>query len=101
MAVFYDIIYGIDCGILLDMKNFHLPLPDDTYRQLKAEAQRSNIPATVVAREAIGAWLKARKKALQRHAIAAYASKMAGTEIDLDPLLERAAVELLLESQDE
>jgi len=80
------------------MKNFHLPLPDETYLELKTEAHRSHMPATSLARHAIQAWLRVRKKAARRQAITAYASKMAGTEFDLDPALEKASLELLLES---
>lgn len=36
------------------MKNFHLPLPEQTYAQLRAEAQRTQVPATTLAREAVG-----------------------------------------------
>lgn len=81
------------------MKNFHLPLPDEVYDDLKIEAERSRIPATSMAREAIEAWLAARKKAARNRAIRAYAVKMAGTEFDLDRALERATLEVLLEGE--
>ena len=35
------------------MKNFHLPLPDQTYTGLRAEAERTGVPATTLAREAV------------------------------------------------
>jgi hypothetical protein len=76
------------------MKNFHLPLPDQVYHQLKAEAERSRMPATSMARHAIQSWLAARKKTARREAIAAYAAEMAGTEFDLDPELEAASAQL-------
>ena len=63
------------------MANFHLPLPGNLYRELKTEAEQRGQPATVVARH---------------RAIAAYAEKWAGSELDLDPQLEAAAVEHLL-----
>lgn len=81
------------------MKNFHLPLPDEVYDDLKIEAERSRIPATSMARQAIQAWLAARKKAARNRAIRAYAVKMAGTDFDLDPALERATLEVLLEGE--
>lgn len=81
------------------MKNFHLPLPEETYEELKTEAQRNRIPATSMARHAIQSWLAARQKAQRRNAIAAYAASMAGTRFDLDATLERATVELLLQSE--
>jgi len=32
------------------MKNFHLPLPEQTYANLRAEAERAQVPATALAR---------------------------------------------------
>ncbi|MGA2877469.1 MAG: hypothetical protein ABSG13_00815 [Bryobacteraceae bacterium] len=81
------------------MRNFHLPLPDQVYDELKAEAQRSQIPATSMARHAIQSWLSARKKAARKQAIAVYAAEMAGTEFDLDPELEAASLEFLAKSE--
>ena len=83
------------------MKNFHLPLPDGTYEELRAEAERAQLPATTIAREAISDWLKARKKIERRKAIMEYAARMAGTEFDLDPVLESAGIEELLRSSGE
>jgi hypothetical protein len=40
------------------MKNFHLPLPEQTYRQLRVEAERARVPTTTLAREAIDQWLR-------------------------------------------
>ena len=40
------------------MKNFHLPLPERTYTELRAEAERTQVPATTLAREAIDWWLR-------------------------------------------
>jgi hypothetical protein len=81
------------------MKNFHLPLPDQIYDELKSEAERNRMPATSMARYAIQTWLAARKKTARRQAIAAYAAEMAGTEFDLDRALESATLDLLLESE--
>ena len=81
------------------MKNFHVPLPNQTYESLQLEAQRSQLPATSVAREAIQAWLAARKRAERKKAIAAYAAEMAGTEMDLDTNLEDATLEILREGE--
>ncbi len=81
------------------MKNFHLPLPDQIYDELKSEAERSRMPATSMARYAIQTWLAARKKTARRQAIAAYAAEMAGSEFDLDRALESATLDLLLESE--
>ncbi len=83
------------------MKNFHLPLPEATYEELRAAARRAQLPATTVAREAISSWLRARKKAARRQAVREYAAHMAGTRFDLDPLLEAAGIEELMRPDQE
>jgi len=83
------------------VRNFHLPLPEQTYDELRTEAERLRVPATSLARQALQEWLRAKKKLATRQAIAAYASEMAGTELDLDPRLEATALEFLLESETE
>ncbi len=65
------------------------------YEALREEATALRQPATVVAREAIEAWLRERKRAGVREAIATYALKHAGSAADLDRSLERASLELL------
>jgi hypothetical protein len=77
------------------MKNFHLPLPEQIHAQLRAEAERTQVPATTLAREAIDEWLRQQMKAARHAAITAYAEGMAGTEFDLDPDLEAAGIEHL------
>lgn len=76
------------------MKNFHLPLPEDVHAALREAAAALGRPATVIAREAIDAWLRERRRASVRKSIAAYAVKHAGTTTDLDPDLEAASLEL-------
>jgi hypothetical protein len=82
-----------------DMKIFQLPLPDRVYDELKTEAERSRMSATLMARRAIQTWLAARKKTARRQAIAAYAAEMAGTEFDLDCALEAAILDPLFQSE--
>jgi len=77
------------------MKNFHLPLPDDTYEHLKAAAVRSKVPATTLAREAIDFWLRQQMRKARHDAIAAYAAETAGTVLNLDADLEAAGIEHL------
>jgi len=81
------------------VKNFHLPLPERTYAELRAAAERSRVPATSMAREAIQQWLLAREKAERHRAIAAYAAGMGGSPWDLDRSLEAATIELLMANQ--
>ena len=79
--------------------NMHVPLSTDIHTRLKAEVKRSGQPATVLVREAIETWLVEREKAALHHAIAHYAEAVAGTSADLDPDMEKAAVEHLLDTE--
>lgn len=81
------------------MKNFHVPLPDRTYSELRAEAERTQVPATTLAREAIDWWLRQQFRKARHDAIAAFAEEMAGSNVDLDTDLESAGVEHLLTSR--
>jgi hypothetical protein len=82
-------------AIRQSLRNFHVPLPDAVYEALRQEATQLRKPATAVAREVIEAWLRERKRAVVREAIATYAVKHAGTAADLDPALEKASLEVL------
>jgi predicted transcriptional regulator len=77
------------------MRNLHVPLPEELYRRLRTEAERARRPATVLAREAIGAWLAGVRRRLIHEAIEAYARDAAGTRDDLDRSMEAAALEHL------
>ena len=81
------------------MRNFHLPLPEEVYVDLRQEAARTNRPATSIAREAIAAWLRDCRKAARHQAIAEFAREFGGTSLDLDAELEVASVEQLLEER--
>jgi hypothetical protein len=70
------------------MKNFHLPLPEQTYVQLRAEAERTQVPATILAREAIDLWLQRQLRVARHATISAFAAEMAGSSFDLDTDLE-------------
>ncbi len=77
--------------------NFHLPLPVNLYRELRAEADRRRMPATIIARQAIEAWLERRQAEVLHMEIAAYAARHAGTAMDLDQDLETASLEILMD----
>ena len=83
----------------MTLRNFHLPLPEDVYQALRQEAAVLRKPATAVAREAIEDWLRERRRTAVREAVAAYASRQAGTLADLDPSLEQASLESWSESR--
>ena len=80
------------------MKNFHLPLPEQTYAGLRAEAERTGVPATTLAREAVDWWLRQQVRKTRHDAIAVYATEMAGTHLDLDADLESAGIEHLVKT---
>jgi hypothetical protein len=82
------------------MHNFHLPLSDDVYRDLREEAVRSSKPATALARQAIEVWLRDRRRATRHEEIAAFAVENANSRLDLDTELEAASVEHLLASNE-
>ena len=70
------------------------------HARLKAESKRSGQPTTALVREAIDAWLAEREKEALHASIADYAHTVAGTTADLDPEMESAAVEHLLDGED-
>lgn len=80
------------------MRNFHLPLPEQTYSDLRAEAERARVPATALAREAIDSWLRQQFRKARHDQIAAYAAEMAGTDLDLDAEVEAAGIEHLVKT---
>jgi len=82
------------------MKNFQLPLPQQTYLALRAEAERTGVPATTLAREAVDWWLRQQRRKARHDAIAAYATEIAGTSLDLDADLESAAIEQMLNTSE-
>ena len=59
------------------MKNFHLPLPEETYASLRAVAEQMQVPATTLAREAVDAWLRQQIRKARQDAIMLYATGMA------------------------
>ncbi|MBV9766526.1 MAG: hypothetical protein JOZ48_16885 [Acidobacteriaceae bacterium] len=82
------------------MHNFHLPLPEQIYHDLREEAERSNRPATALARQAITIWLRRRRKLARHEAISAFAIEQAGSVLDLDSELEAASVDHLLSTKE-
>ena len=83
------------------MKNFHLPLPEQTGRQLRTEAELTHVPATILAREAIDLWLGHELRAARHAAISTWAAEVAGSRLDLDTDLESVGIEHLLKAREE
>jgi hypothetical protein len=75
------------------MSNFHLPLPEQTYMGLRAEAERTGVPATTLAREAVDWWLRQQGRKARHDAIAASATEMAGGEVYWADLVPRSGSE--------
>jgi predicted transcriptional regulator len=81
------------------MRTFHLPLPEDLHDALRAEANEQRRPATEILRQALESWIAVRRRERLAAQIQTYAEAMAGTLLDLDPELEEAGVEHLLEGE--
>lgn len=73
--------------------NFHVPLPEELYRALRSEAERTGQPATVLVREAIREWVERQEQVALHQAISEYAHEAAGSAVDLDPDLEATSLE--------
>ena len=80
-------------------KNFHVPLPEALYDELRSAAREADQPATRFAQELMRAGLEQWRRTRRRHQIAAYARQVAGTSEDLDPELERASIESLTDER--
>ena len=87
----------ISCHTFFAMRNFHLPLSEEIYSDLRTQAEQLKRPATSIAREVIEDWLRHSRKLLRHQAIAEFASEYGGTSLDLDPELEAAGVEFMLD----
>ena len=73
-------------------QNLHVPLPSGLHARLRAQSTRAGRPTTVLAREAIEAWIEQRERQAVHEAIVAYAREVGGSRADLDEDLERAGV---------
>lgn len=79
--------------------NFHLPLPEDLYQALRKEAKQAKQPLTQFTRQILKAWFEQKRQFRIEEKIADYAVKFGETEYDLDPTLEEASIEHLLEQE--
>ena len=81
------------------MKNFHVPLPEALYDELRSAAREADQPATRFAQELMRAGLDQWRRTRHRQQIAAYARQGAGTAEDLDLELEQASIESLTDER--
>ena len=79
----------------MDTRKMNLPLPATIHAAVFREARRRGTPATRLVRQILGQWLAEQEKARQSEEIRRFAESHAGSEVDLDPELESAGVELL------
>ncbi len=83
-----------------DAKNLHVPLSGSLHGRLREAAEQTGRPATVLAREAIEAYLCQLHKESIDSRLTEWAREMAGTEFDLNPDLEEASLEFLRDDHD-
>ncbi len=76
-------------------KNFHVPLPEELYDELRSAARMADQPATRFAQQLMRVGLAEWRRLHRRQQIAAYAREVAGSRDDLDPDLERAGISSL------
>jgi hypothetical protein len=76
-----------------------MPFPEQTWSGLRAEAERAQLPATALAREAIDGWLREQAKKARHDQIAALAAEISGTDLDLNPNLEAGGIKQLVEAR--
>ena len=79
------------------MHNVHIPFPDQLYLDLRSEAKTLKKPTTELIRTAVLKWLTDRKREVLDKKIANYAAVHAGSAADLDPDLEAASIEHLID----
>jgi metal-responsive CopG/Arc/MetJ family transcriptional regulator len=79
------------------MQNFHVPLPEDLYAELRDAAKQDGRPATELTREWVREGLEQRQRMHRQAAILAFAQQSAGTDLDLDTDLETAGLEAIEE----
>jgi plasmid stability protein len=78
------------------LRNFHVPLPEGLYEELKAEAAAGGRSANALAREAIAHWLGMQRQARVHQEVLEYATAMAGTAHDLDIVFEAASLDVIV-----
>lgn len=73
-------------------KKINLPLPGDLHRAIFAEAREQGMPATRLVRSILRRWLDERARAREAEELSRFAREHAGSELDLAPELEAAAM---------
>ena len=77
------------------IKNFHVPLPERLYAELRGAAEARGEPATKLAIELVKRGLSELQRVERQRQIAAYATSTANSADDLDSALETAGLAML------
>ena len=72
-----------------------LPLESDVFGLLQVEAARMGRPMVSLVSDVVANWVRERQRQRVAQEIAEFAAAHAGSELDLDPALESAALEVL------
>jgi len=79
----------------------NLPLSRETHAAIFGEARRRRLPATRLVRSIVEDWLAEQERARVDDEIRHFARRYAGTELDLSPALEGAALAELRRLEDD
>jgi hypothetical protein len=82
-------------GVAMDVRKMNLPLPAPVHAAVFREARRSGVPATRLVRDILSRWLSEQARTRQAEEIRRFAAAHGGSQLDLDPALEAAGLELL------
>lgn len=95
------VILGAFMMVSGTITQLELPLESDVWRLLQVEAARIGRPTVALASEVVANWVRDRQRQRERIAeeIADFANAYGGTELDLDPQLAAAALEVLSEDE--
>ncbi len=77
------------------VKKMNLPLPPQLHTALFGEARRRRMPTTRLVRSVLEEWVQDQEREREAAEIRRFAAEFGGTELDLDPELEEAGLEVL------
>lgn len=80
---------------MMNARKMNLPLPAPLHDAIVREARRARVPATRLVRGVLTRWLEERRREQRDEEIRRFAEAHAGSELDLDPGLEAASLEVL------
>lgn len=93
------VILGVLMMVSGTITRLELPLESDVWGLLQVEAARMGRPAVSLVSDVVVNWVRERQRQRVAQEIAEFAAANAGSELDLDPALEAAALEVLSENE--